>query len=129
MRSDSSVTDGRSISPFSGIFVMDTKDWFFLIATIVSPFLAAGLTTYYNLKWQLRKEQRAAKFDVFASLMAVRGNITNFQAAEEWVRSLHLIDVVFADAPTVLTKWRELYVMLQHPEAQPGQAIAPTELE
>jgi hypothetical protein len=53
--------------------------------------------------------------------MSVRGNILNFQAAQEWVRSLQLIDVVFADAPDVLKHWHELYLMLQQQEAPPGQ--------
>ena len=60
--------------------------------------------------------------------MAVRGNITNFNAAQEWVRSLQLIDVVFADAPEVLKPWRELYAMLQHQEVQPGQGHKMIEL-
>jgi hypothetical protein len=107
---------------------MDTKDWLFLLATIVSPFFAAGLTTHYNLKWQVRREQRAAKLEVFSSLMSVRGNISDFQAAEGWVRALHLIDVVFSDSPTVLVRWRELYAMLQHPQPPPGQAHKMIEL-
>ena len=53
--------------------------------------------------------------------MAVRGNILNFQAAQEWIRSLQLIDVVFADEPEVMKHWRDLYPMLQHSEVQPGQ--------
>lgn len=107
---------------------MQTKDWWYLIATVVSPFLAAGLTALFTLYWQNRKEKRDAKLKVFSSLMAVRGNITNFQAAQEWVRSLQLIDVVFADAPDVLQKWGELYQMLQHQEAQPGQGRKMVEL-
>jgi hypothetical protein len=101
--------------------LLQTKDWWYLIATIASPFLAAGLTALLTLYCQHRKEQRDAKLKVFSSLMSVRGNILNFQAAQEWVRSLQLIDVVFADAPDVLEHWHELYLMLQQQEAPPGQ--------
>ncbi len=107
---------------------MAMKDWWCLIATVVSPFLAAGLTALFTLYWQDRKGKRDAKLKVFSSLMSVRGNITNFQAAQEWVRSLQLIDVVFADAPNVLKKWHELYSMLQYQEAQPGQGHKMIEL-
>jgi len=107
---------------------MQTKDWWYLIATVASPFFAAGLTALLTLYWQGRKEKRDAKLKVFSSLMAVRGNITNFSAAQEWVRALQLIDVAFADAPEVLKKWRELYLMLQHQEVQPGQGHKMIEL-
>jgi hypothetical protein len=100
---------------FQGL--MQTKDWWYLIATILSPFAASFLTLF----WQRKKAQRDAKLRVFTSLMAVRGNINNFQAAQEWVRALNLIDVVFADAPDVLSHWHDLYAMLQQQEAQPGQ--------
>jgi hypothetical protein len=81
---------------------------------------AAGLTALLTLYWQHRIEQRDAKLKVFSSLMSVRGNILNFQPAQEWVRSLQLIDVVFADVPDVLKHWRELYLMLPQQEAPSG---------
>ena len=40
---------------------MQTKDWWYLIATIVSPFIAAGITALLTLAWQSRAEKRAAK--------------------------------------------------------------------
>jgi hypothetical protein len=107
---------------------MQTKDWWYLIATIASPFLAAGLTALLTLYWQHRKEIRDAKLRVFSSLMSVRGNILNFQAAQEWARSMNLIDVVFNDAPEVLRLWHEFYTMLQHKEEQPGQGHKQIEL-
>ena len=60
--------------------------------------------------------------------MSVRGNITNFDAAQEWVRSLQLIDVVFADSPDVLKKWHELYQMLQQQSPPSGQGHKMIEL-
>lgn len=108
--------------------LMQTKDWWYLIATVASPFLAAGLTALFTLYWQQRKEKRDAKLRVFSSLMAVRGNILNFQAAQEWVRSLQLIDVVFADVPDVLDRWHELYIMLKQQEPPPGQGHKMIEL-
>lgn len=101
---------------------MQTKDWWYLIATVVSPFLAAGITAWLTLKWQNRKERRDSKMRVFETLMAARGNILDFQTAREWTHALNLIDVVFSDAPNVLIKWHELYPMLQHQDVQPGQA-------
>jgi uncharacterized protein DUF6680 len=101
---------------------MQSKDWWYLIATVASPFLAAGLTALLTLYWQDRKEKRDAKLRVFSSLMAVRGNITNFQAAQEWVRSLQMIDIAFASSPLVLARWRELYQMLQTRKCNLGRA-------
>jgi hypothetical protein len=100
---------------------MADKDWWYLIATIASPFLAAGLTAYITLLWQNRKEKRDLKMRVFSSLMAVRRNMGNFQFAQEWVRSLNMIDIAFADEPEVLKIWRELYPMLQQTVEPPGQ--------
>lgn len=101
---------------------MQTKDWCYLIATILSPFLAAGLTALLTLFWQNRKEKRDAKMRVFTTLMASRRNIDNFQVAQEWARAVNVIDAVFADCPDVLKLWHELYEMLQQPAAPPGQA-------
>lgn len=107
---------------------MQEKDWWYLIATIASPFLAAGLTAFITLAWQSRKEKRDLKFKVFTSIMGARGNIDNFQVAQEWARSMNLIDVAFSDSPKVLKLWHELYEMLQHKEAAPGQVHKNIEL-
>jgi hypothetical protein len=107
---------------------MQTKDWWYLIATIVSPFLAAGLTALLTLFWQNRKEKRDAKLRVFTSIMASRKNIDNFQVAQEWAKALNVIDVVFADCPEVLTLWHDLYLMLQQSEPPPGQGHKTIEL-
>jgi hypothetical protein len=107
---------------------MQTKDWWYLIATVVSPFLAAGLTALLTLFWQDRKERRDAKLRVFTSLMASRTNIDNFQTAQEWAKAVNVIDVVFADCPEVLTLWHGLYLMLQQNEAPPGQGHQTIEL-
>ena len=107
---------------------MQTRDWWYLVATVVSPFLAAGLTALFTLAWQNRKEMRDAKLRVFSTLMAARGNIGNFQVAQEWAKALNLIDVVFHDEPTVITAWHTLYSMLQQPSPPPGQGHQTIEL-
>jgi hypothetical protein len=107
---------------------METKDWWYLIATIVSPFLAAGLTAMLTLFWQNRKEKRDAKLRVFTVLMASRRNINNFQTAQEWAKAVNVIDVVFADCPEVLTLWHEFYLMLQEETPPPGQGHKSIEL-
>ena len=107
---------------------MQVRDWWYLIATIVSPFLAAGLTALFTLFWQNRKEKRDAKLRVFNVLMASRRNIDNFQTAQEWAKALNVIDVVFADCAEVLTLWHEYYLMLQQEIPPPGQGHKSIEL-
>ena len=107
---------------------MQAKDWWYLIGTIASPFLAAGLTAMLTLFWQNRKEKRDAKLRVFTALMASRRNIDNFQAAQEWAKAVNVIDVVFADCPEVLTLWHEYYLMLQQEAPPPGQGHKSIEL-
>jgi hypothetical protein len=107
---------------------MQPKDWWYLIATVASPFLAAGLTALLTLIWQDRHEKRAAKLRVFTALMASRKNINNLQTAQEWAKALNVIDVVFADSPEVLKHWHDLYLMLQQENAPPGQGHQMIEL-
>lgn len=107
---------------------MQSKDWWYLLATIASPFLAAGLTALLTLYWQDRKEKRDTKLKVFTTLMATRRNIDSFQAAQEWARAVNVIDVVFYDCPEVLKLWHELYLMLQQNPAPPGQGHKMLEL-
>lgn len=107
---------------------MQTKDWWYLIAAVVSPFLAAGLTALLTFLWQERKIRRDAKLSVFTTIMASRRNIDNFQVAQEWAKALNVIDVVFSDCKEVLDLWHEFYLMLQQETPPPGQGHKSIEL-
>jgi hypothetical protein len=81
---------------------MQNKDWWYLIATVLSPFAAAFLT----LAWQKRKEKRDLKARVFGILMAHR-KASPFPS--EAVGALNLIDVVFYNEEKITRLWHELY--------------------
>lgn len=79
-----------------------------IIALIVGPIVAVVITLWH----QTRAQKRQVKERLFQVLMAHRKSIPpNY----EWVNSLNLIDVVFADQPEVLRLWHELYDILITP--------------
>ena len=84
---------------------MDTKDWLFLLAAVLSPVLAAWLTLF----WQNRKQQRDAKERLFLTLMAHR---RAFPPTIEWVNALNVIDVVFSEQHQVVELWHRYYEYL-----------------
>jgi len=86
---------------------MDTKDWLFLLAAVLSPILAAWL----SLVWQNRRRRQDAKEHLFLSLMAHRrSHVPN----PELVNALNLIDVIFADHTKVVDLWHRYYEELHH---------------
>src|SRR5439155_23687278 len=58
---------------------------------------------------QNRKEKRAAKMEVFMTLMAHR---KANPPTPDWVRCANLIDVIFAEDAQVLAKWHALYKLI-----------------
>jgi hypothetical protein len=82
-----------------------------IVALLVGPLMAVIITLWQ----QSRGEKRSAKARLFAMLMAHR---RSNPPPIEYVNSLNLIDVVFRDNPAVVSKWRELYDLLNHPHAQ-----------
>lgn len=90
---------------------MEPKDYATIFALIAGPISAVIITLWY----QKRSEKRSAKERLFAVLMAHR---RSNPPTIEWANALNLIDVVFEDHPVVVTKWRELYDLLNHPAAQ-----------
>jgi len=78
-----------------------------LAAILVGPILAVVVTLW----WQSRKQKRDAKEKLFLSLMAHR---RAFPPAPEWVNSLNVIDVIFADVPQVVQLWHGYYAGLCH---------------
>jgi hypothetical protein len=85
-----------------------------IAAIIIGPIVAVVITLW----WQDRKEKRAAKMRIFTTLMALRKSIP---IRHEWVNSLNLIDVVFADCPEVVNRWQEYYSLLQRPQPSPQE--------
>lgn len=73
-----------------------------IIAIVLSPVTAVCVTLW----WQRRKEKRDAKIRLFTTLMAFR---KSYPVSYEWANSLNVIDVVFADSPTVVEHWRRYY--------------------
>jgi len=79
-----------------------------LSAIFLGPLFAVMVTLW----WQARKQKRDEKLRLFLSLMAHRRSIP---PAPEWVNSLNVIDVIFADVPQVVQLWHEYYAGLCSP--------------
>jgi hypothetical protein len=85
------------------------KDVITIIALIVGPVAAVCITLWH----QRRTEKRAAKERLFTNRMAHR---RSWPPTPEWVNALNLIDVVYADNPTIVRKWHALYdILIQGP--------------
>lgn len=81
------------------------KDIINIIAVIVGPIVAVGITLWY----QDRKEKRDAQYRLFTVLMAHRkSNPPTF----DLVNGLNLIDVVFSQHRKTVDLWHEYYAML-----------------
>lgn len=82
-------------------------------ATLVALFLGPLVAVLITLWHQDRAQKRQVKERLFQVLMAHRKSIPpNY----EWVNSLNLIDVVYADHPKVVRLWHELYdILVQAP--------------
>jgi Family of unknown function (DUF6680) len=81
-------------------------DFASLLAVLLSPVIAVGVTLWY----QTRKEKRDAKRWIAQTLMATRHS----QITDEAVRALNLIDLVYYDSPSVRRLWREYFEMLSN---------------
>ena len=79
-------------------------------AALTGPLFAVLITLWY----QQRKERRDEKRAVFFALYAHR---RSEPIAQDWVRALNLIDVVFQNKPEVVRLWNEYYAMLANFEA------------
>jgi hypothetical protein len=87
---------------------METKDVVTIIALILGPLLAVGITLWS----QRRSEKLNAKRQLFVTLMANRRAGPN----REWVNALNLIDVIYAGEPRIVQLWHQLYdILCAHP--------------
>ena len=94
---------------------------------IIALFLSPIIPVLITLWWQKRKEKRDAKRNLFMTLMAHR---RAFPPTIEWVNSLNLIDVVFADHTKVVDLWHGYYDELhQKPDPLRTQTREHTYLE
>src|SRR5271170_6311663 len=89
---------------------MQIKDWYPIIIGAASAIIAAFGAAFATLYWQRRREKRAAKLNLFLTLMMHRKADPPNQA---WVNSLNIIDVIFYDSPRVIEGWHKLYPILQ----------------
>ena len=93
---------------------METKDWLFIVATLLGPILAVQAQ-----KWVERfREKRGQKFKIFRSLMATRAA----RLSPEHVQALNMIDVAFYGGSfrshterAVLDAWKEYLDHLNSP--------------
>ena len=84
---------------------MTLAEIFTVIALITGPTVAVWITLWH----QNRSQKRAGKERLFGTLMAHR---RSNPPKIEWANALNLIDVIYADHPTVVGKWHELYNIL-----------------
>jgi hypothetical protein len=77
-----------------------------IVAILLSPVIAVGVTLWY----QARKERRDTKRWLFSTLIATRHS----PLTDESVRALNMIDVVFSSSQRVRQLWREYYDMLHN---------------
>lgn len=77
-----------------------------LLALLLSPLIAVGVTLW----WQKRQENRKAKRDVLVSLISTR----HTPLVDDALRAYHMIDVVFHDSPKVRVLWHEYYEMINN---------------
>ena len=87
------------------------KDWLTLIALIIGPVIAVGITLWF----QNRSEKIKAKRGLFLTLMAHRKSAAT--PDPEWAKALNLISVVFADSADVVGKWYICYDILEQRQA------------
>ena len=79
---------------------LKASEWIMIIAVVIGP-IAAVLTQIYV---QRRQEKRNQKLWVFGTLMSNRATII----AQDFVRALNYIDVVFYKNDKVRSKWKAL---------------------
>ncbi len=81
------------------------KDYVTIVALFLGPAVAVAITLWH----QGRTARRDAKQKLFLTLMSYR---KSDPPTAEWASALNLIDVVFADNPTVVQYWHTLYQVL-----------------
>ncbi len=84
---------------------MEYRDMIAIAAILLGPVTAVSITLWS----QRRKEKRDAKMRLFIALMSHRHPAP---ITPEWVTSLNLIDVVFADHTRVVELWHQFYDLL-----------------
>lgn len=90
--------------------VMTTEQIVTIIALIVGPALAVGITLLAQYLGNIRNQ----RLWVFQTLMAYRSDQFN----AERIKALALIDVFYRKVPAVLAKWREYYDALNDPKCK-----------
>jgi hypothetical protein len=87
-------------------------DWAVVAATLIGPAVAVGITLWY----QNRDRAYQIKLTVFTTMMRLRRH----QLSGEYVGALNLVPVVFHNAPTVVTRYKELMSILSDPSWKTG---------
>ena len=84
---------------------MTLTDTLTIAAIIIGPVVSVAITLW----WQRRKEKHDAKMNLFLTLMAHR---KSWPPTPQWVDSLNMIDVVYADQTKVVELWHRYYELL-----------------
>ena len=79
------------------------------IGLFTSPVIAVVVTLVWQSFKEKRERNKQRKDHLFLTLMAHR---RSQPPRQEWVDASNLIDVVFADTPSVLRLWHEYYDLL-----------------
>jgi Family of unknown function (DUF6680) len=102
-RSEASRSVERSIGDI-GAMEVTAMAWVNFLAILVSPVVAVAVSVYL----QGRREKRSQKLWVFNTLIGTR----HAPIADENVRALNMIDVVFHDSERIRDLWQEYFNML-----------------
>ena len=86
-----------------------------IFVILIGPIAAVLITIWF----QERNNHQIAKHNLFLTLMAHR---KSFPPPEEWVKSLNLIDVVFAKHPKVVGLWHRYHEYLNQAAHRPDFA-------
>lgn len=89
---------------------MEIKDIINIVAIVLSPMLAVGLTIWLTKKNEKRKE----KMEAFKQLMVSRAIFNSIDT----VKLLNCIDVIFADNKKVQIAWKDLYEEFANPNME-----------
>src|ERR1700730_4984765 len=85
----------------------ELKDWLTLVALILGPALAV----WYSVNVERVREKRRAKLWALQTLLSNRHNVF----ADDRLRVLNSIDLIFQDDADVRTKWQSYLAQLSNP--------------
>jgi hypothetical protein len=95
--------------------VPEFKDWLTVVALIAGPVLAV----WYTVRIERVREKRRAKLWALQALLSNRHNIF----ADDRLKALNSIDLIYQDDPDVRTKWQAYLAQLSNPSYKTDTAM------